>query len=158
MERGQVTRVEHSSAEHGWQTPDDLVDKVRAALGWIALDPCTVTSNPTGARCFFTEADDGLSHPWVDGFYCNPPYGRELPKWSAHIAKQDREGIVLTAARTDTRWFHELWEWSDMRLLIKGRLRFKGAPAKAPFPSILFYRGPHPRVFANVFKDDGIIC
>ena len=154
-----MTRVEHSSVKMDWQTPDHILDLVRATLGGpIRLDPCTVESNPTDALAIYTEADDGLAHPWVGGFFCNPPYGRTLLKWSEHIAKQKVEGLVLAPARTDTRWFHNLWEWSDACCFIKGRLRFKGAKQGAPFPSAVLYRADHETTsFAAHFGPLGIV-
>lgn len=53
--------------------------------------------------------------------------------------------VLLVPSRTDTRWWHE-WAWDERRhqpragvqvRLLKGRLRFQGATASAPFPSAL---------------------
>jgi hypothetical protein len=129
-----------SSERQDWQTPDCVLERVRA-IAPIGLDPCTTAENPVGASIFYTPGDDGLSMPWEVGdegtlVYCNPPYLRgEQSRW---IRKCDstlmRTVVALLPARTDTRHF----PWTaDMLCFWRGRLKFRGAPAPAPFPSVL---------------------
>ena len=78
--------------------------------------------------------------------WCNPPYGRELPKWIEKCAKEaERNGatvVMLIPARTDTKAFHDhIYGKAEIRFL-KGRLKFKGAKNGAPFPSmVVVFRG-----------------
>lgn len=154
-----MTRVEHSSVKMDWQTPDAFLDKVRLVFPQgIHYDPCTVEENPVRATHYDTPETDGLSRrDWPGAWYCNPPYGRELPRWTNHICGQTSTGILLVPSRTDTRWFHKVWIYADAVCLMKGRLKFKGATAFAPFPSAVFYFGMREHIFANVFRDDGIV-
>lgn len=167
-----------SSEVHTWQTPDVVLDLVRKVAP-IALDPCTSADNPTRALRFFTEADDGLAKDWGremfeergdDGacledhglIYVNGPYGRALSKWTAKILDEAKastamEMIALTPARTDARWFQNHIAKADALCFWKGRMTFKGAPAPAPFPSLLAYFGPHPSSFRKVFSEKGWI-
>lgn len=154
----------NSSVKMDWQTPDNLLDLVRQ-VGPIALDPCTVASNPTCASEFCTPEDDGLGFRWGELagsslIYVNPPYGRELPKWSAKCVLEGKAGceiVLLTPARPDTRWFQDAASTADALLFWRGRLKFKGAKDAAPFPSALFYWGPRVERFRDVFSGKGMM-
>lgn len=154
-----------SSDRHDWQTPDNVLELVRK-VGSIALDPCSSADNPTDATFAWTHS--GLGQDWGDYgaceagdsflVYVNPPYGRSLPAWIEKCAVEGERGcqiVLLTPARPDTGWYdsaiesaHALCEW-------RGRIRFKGAPSCAPFPSALFYWGPNPFLFCHVFQGVG---
>ena len=75
--------------------------------------------------------------------FCNPPYGRELPKWVKKCYEESRHAdvVMLIPARTDTRWFHDyIYGKAEIRF-IKGRLKFGNAKQSAPFPSmVVIYR------------------
>jgi phage N-6-adenine-methyltransferase len=148
-----------SSAKMDWQTPDEVLDLVRQ-VGTIALDPCTTAENPTGAQYALTPVEDGLSHPWwvydtVGLVYVNPPYGRSLPAWAEKCAVEGpvcRGGLVmLVPARPDTRWWRRCVDTAQAVAFWRGRLRFKGAPASAPFPSALIYWGGDVSRFLGAF-------
>lgn len=72
--------------------------------------------------------------------FCNPPYGRELPKWVKKSYEESKKGalvVMLLPARTDTRWFHDyIYGKADIRFL-KGRLKFGDSKNAAPFPSMV---------------------
>ena len=135
-----------------WQTPDNVLEKIRelSLTGEIGLDPCTVPENPTRARTFYTPAEDGLARPWSSDkgiVYCNPPYGRELALWARKLVSEVksgrvREAALLVPARTDTSAFHT-WIGGEASAIafLKGRIRFRGAPAGAPFPTLIAYYG-----------------
>jgi phage N-6-adenine-methyltransferase len=154
----------NSSVKMDWQTPDSLLDLVRQ-VGPIDLDPCTVMENPTRAKFFCTPENDGLSKPWTEMarglIYVNPPYGRELPEWVAKCvaeAEARAEIVLLTPARPDTRWFQTAASRTGTATVLfwKGRIKFRGAPASAPFPSAIFYWGPRPERFREVFAGKGL--
>lgn len=171
--------VHASSVKHDWRTPKSLVALVRSALnGTIDLDPCAGARTKIGRRNV-TAARDGLSIPWSGSVYVNPPYGRALAHWIAKAIEEsarsrtrgaltrprDRAAtppgawgiIVLIPARTDTRAFHAAAAAASSACLLRGRLRFIGAPAPAPFPSVLFYFGSYPARFDAVFASHGLI-
>jgi len=138
----------HSSANGNWGTPDDF---------WRWLDGLFDfdgdMDRDIGATLRFwpyhTIKFDALERPWNTHemsarFYCNPPYGRGVDKWLARgleAAKAGATVVFLLPARTDTKWFHEYAPHAETWLL-KGRLRFKGAPAPAPFPSMVLVFRP----------------
>lgn len=79
--------------------------------------------------------------------FCNPPYGKEIGDW---VQKCYEEGhkentlvVMLIPARTDTKYFHDyILHRAEVRF-VRGRLKFGGAVAGAPFPSmVVVFRGP----------------
>lgn len=156
--------VHHSSVKRDWQTPDDVLDVVRR-VGHIALDPCTVASNPTGAEVFaHWPAHDGLAEPWRDHVYrgvcyVNPPYGRECAAWVYKAIAEAERGtpiVMLVAARPDSRWGQALLKSADALCWWRGRIRFRGAPNAAPFPS-LFASWNCTGSFTRAFEPHGVI-
>lgn len=130
-----------------WATPQKLFDELDARFGFT-LD---VAASHENAKCtrYFTQAEDGLKQRWVnvDGspatVWCNPPYGRVIAEWvrKARLTAfhDDTVVVMLVPARTDTRWFHEdvlACEFASIEF-IRGRIKFGGADAGAPFPSML---------------------
>ena len=68
-----------SSASVEWATPWELFRQLDAEFHFN-LDPCSTHEN---AKCadHFTKAEDSLLQDWGGKrVFCNPPYGRELPK------------------------------------------------------------------------------
>ena len=72
--------------------------------------------------------------------FCNPPYGRELPKWVKKCSEESKKGalvVMLIPARTDTSYFHQLiYHKAEIRF-IRGRLHFNESKQGAPFPSMI---------------------
>ncbi len=134
-----------SSKNMCWCTPQDFFDKLDREFHFV-LD-AAATDKSAKCRMYYTPETDGLSQSWSCGgaVFCNPPYGREIPKW---VAKAYTEAkvvnypiVLLVPARTDTRYFHDyIYGKSEIRF-IKGRLKFtdeKGnTSSAAPFPSMV---------------------
>ena len=88
-----------SSASEEWATPQDVFDALDAEFHFT-LDPCSTDEN---AKCekHFTRVDDGLSQDWTgERVFCNPPYGREMPKWIAKCAEHGIGGGCCGYANT----------------------------------------------------------
>ena len=120
-----------SSVRLNWKTPKELYARLDEEFAFD-LDPCP--ENPTF---------DGLAVPWNGTVFVNPPYGRELPKWTAKgmeelISGRAKRIVWLVPARTDTRWFQDdlLPRAKEIRF-VRGRLRFDDGPTGAPFPSLI---------------------
>ena len=131
-----------SSNTPEWATPQSFFDALNREFSFT-LDPCSTHDN---AKCekHYTKEDDGLSKNWGgEMVFCNPPYGRELPKWVKKCYEESRHAdvVMLIPARTDTRWFHDyIYGKAEIRF-IKGRLKFGNAKQSAPFPSmVVIYR------------------
>ena len=127
-----------SSNTPEWSTPQSFFDELNREFHFT-LDPCSTHEN---AKCelHYTKEDDGLSQDWGGHVvFCNPPYGRELPKWVKKCYDESRHAdvVMLIPARTDTRWFHDyIYGKAEIRF-IKGRLKFNDRKSNAPFPSMV---------------------
>lgn len=133
-----ITKGMMSSLTPEWATPKKVFDSLNEEFHFT-LDPCCTHEN---AKCerHFTKEDDGLSKDWGGQVvFCNPPYGRELPKWVKKCYDESRHAdvVMLIPARTDTRWFHDyIYGKAEIRF-IKGRLKFNDGKSSAPFPSMI---------------------
>jgi phage N-6-adenine-methyltransferase len=132
-----------------WETPQSLFDRLNDEFRFT-LDVCA-TQGDTKCPSFY--ASDALTLPWnlhpgtnwsSGWWFCNPPYGRAMGAW-VQKGCSERRGVMLVPARTDVKWFHAyLWNEDqhepragiELRF-VKGRLRFEGATASAPFPSLI---------------------
>ena len=149
--KGAETLFSRKSDE--WGTPGSAFADWTAEFGFC-VDAAATAENTLCAWWYGPDHPDplrrnALSAPWDPALphWCNPPYS----KVGAFVSKAARERergvltVMLIPARTDTKWFHEfLWDrlthkprtGIELRLL-KGRLRFEGAPSSAPFPSMI---------------------
>ena len=149
-----------------WQTPEWFLACVRS-VDKISLDPCTVPSNPVGARAFRTpdDAPDGLATDWSAAsrgglVYANIPFGRgEVARWvDKVIAEVDRgvELVLLTRGDTSTSWARRLIHEGRPELVcLPRRIRFRGAAGSPNFANLVFYFGRRPEAFARAFADVG---
>jgi hypothetical protein len=151
-----------SSKESCVQTPDLIIERAIQTMGAIDLDPCSDSAeNPNvPAGTHFTIDDDGLAQEWYGRVYMNPPYGRRIGHWVTKLVAEYEAGrvlqaVVLLPARTDTRWMAKLRAFP--RCYLRGRLKFKGHTAAAPFPSVVVFLGSGHRAFTNSFNDLGDI-
>jgi len=131
--------VMFSSATPEWETPQELFDALNEEFHFT-LDPCSTDENAKCAK-HYTKKQDGLAQDWTgETVFCNPPYGREMPKWIRKCYEHMTSGgtaVMLIPARTDTRAFHEyIYGKAEIRF-IKGRLKFGGCKNSAPFPSMI---------------------
>jgi phage N-6-adenine-methyltransferase len=127
-----LSDLHFSSDRLDWETPQDLFDDLDAEFGFT-LDVCATDMT---AKCerYFTPADDGLAQEWEGVCWMNPPYGKEIVRWVEKAANCGATVVCLVPARVDTAWWWDHCRHGDVRFL-KGRLRFDGASAGAPFPS-----------------------
>ena len=116
-----------SSKVHTYQTPPEVLDLVRAVAP-IGLDPATAPDNPTGARCYLTEAHDGLKTDWRTSLgeivFLNPPYGRAIGTWTDRVVRQGVPTISLTPARPDAQWWIRAARDADDGVFWEGRIHF----------------------------------
>jgi hypothetical protein len=99
-----------------WLTPPEIFDGLRrGGIEMFDFDPCHPgRDNPfcvVPARKIYTEADDGLSQPWVGLGFLNPPYAypkrRDHVKWLKRLIAHG-QGIALINALTSSDWWHEV--------------------------------------------------
>lgn len=152
------------AAKADWRTPVAVLDLVREVFrGRIDTDPCA-SPDPDD---WFAEVNyaapgqDGLEEAWAGRVFVNPPFG-DLDRWAAACrrahATRGCEVILLLPARTDTAYWHEEIVTANAVCFWRGRMRFVGAPANAPFPTALVYWGAWPWLFHEVFSAKGRVC
>lgn len=116
----------HGDGRH-WATPPEIFEPLNAEFAF-ELDPC---ATPATAKCarYFTESDDGLAQVWAPArVFMNPPYGREIPAWTAKAVAERSAGALvvgLLPAATDLEWWHRdvVAGGAELRW-IRGRVRF----------------------------------
>jgi site-specific DNA-methyltransferase (adenine-specific) len=129
-----------SSKTPEWATPQELFDELNKEFNFT-LDPCATKENAKCAK-YYNKEIDGLSQSWRnERVFCNPPYGRETPKWVKKCSEiQNGIAVMLIPARTDTLYFHNyIYNKAEIRF-IKGRIKFIGnskGSGVAPFPSMI---------------------
>lgn len=139
----QTQKIMFSSNKDLWSTPQDFYDSLDKKYNFT-LDPCATAQN---AKCsnFYTEQDDGLSKDWSGNtVFVNPPYSN-VKAWVNKALIESRKPnttiVMLVAARTDTKFFHEYCTKANQILFVKGRLKFGGSKNSAPFPSMVVVFG-----------------
>lgn len=150
-----------------WGTPESVKQAIRSLWPVLELDPCADAdpmnwfalnnySGPAGNRV------DGLTEPWRaplwGSVFANPPYA-QAAAWCRQFRLEYEcgnvaEGMLLIAARTDTRAWQEATVEASAICFIRGRLRFIDRPGhresanSAGFPSALVYLGDRPGWFS----------
>ena len=99
------------------QTPPELYALLDAEFQFD-FDPCPYYAD-----------FDGLTVPWGDSNYVNPPYNRrDKPKFIARAYKEWKENnatsVLLIPAATGTKQFHDLILPNAEVRFLKGRVRF----------------------------------
>ena len=134
MSRGYIA----TAAKQDWGTPLGLFYVLDGQYGFT-VDAAASNDNALCSK-YWTEKDDGAAQSWAgERVWCNPPYGREATPFIRKAASREADlAVLLLPARTDTKVWHEcIFGVADDIQFLKGRLRFQGAAASAPFPSAL---------------------
>lgn len=154
-------KVHFSTGKDNWETPDDFFDGLNTHYHFV-LDAAADSHNTKCVDYFGPDsphAVDALEADWVPwlekgNIWLNPPYSRtvqpkfvkkalsEFRKYAVPMgynyrADEAHHVVILLPARTDTKLFHEVIQPCGEIEFIKGRLKFKGAKASAPFPSMI---------------------
>jgi hypothetical protein len=123
-----------------WYTPPTLFD----ALGiGFDLDPAAPVELPAWIPAERHYSERGESKPWLGRVWLNPPYGPALPVFVDRMCRHGN-GIMLTASRTETRWWQQAAESAEAVCLLRERLHFirgDGYQARSPHASTLFAWG-----------------
>lgn len=139
-----------TSNKDDWCTPQAFFDELEREFHFD-LDAAASSEN---AKCkrYFTKETDGLKNSWRGTVFCNPPYGRKVIEWVRKASSEAANGatvVMLIAARTDTRFFHEyIYNKPNVEIrFIKGRIKFTDEHGNgndpAPFPSmVVIFRPP----------------
>ena len=127
--------VHFMSQSVDWATPKAVYDELDREFRFND-DPCPL---------YGVFGEDGLNRPWGTSTFVNPPYGREIGRWTEkarHEADLGKTVVLLVPSRTDTIWWHRDVMRADEIRFVKGRLKFGDAKNSAPFPSaVVVFRG-----------------
>ena len=146
----QAGGIIRKSLDNSWQTPEWILDAVRAYFGGpIGFGPSSAPENPTKATRFCCGApgsmfaaqtgQNGLDVEWPSrGTYCNPPYGTELRAWLGKFSAEAARGVEIVAllpcSRWETAYFHETLSRASLMCLLRGRVAFVSSLDGAEVP------------------------
>lgn len=148
------TDVMFARTSDEWRTPPALIRILHTEFRFD-VDVAATQANKAVAEYFgpdhrLPEQRDALTADWRaygQTFWLNPPYSlcKEFIAKAAREAKNGCTTVCLIPSRTDTRYWHDhVWDHifhrarPDVEIrFLKGRLKFVGATASAPFPSVV---------------------
>lgn len=166
--RKRKTRGVTGTGENEWYTPTHLIEKARAVMGGIDVDPASNEAAQKEVRAgkFFTKDDDGLTKEWTGRVWMNPPYSKELiPHFCSKLLEELEAGratdaITLTHNYTDNQWFHALAGRASAICFTKGRVKFYSPSGEIAAPTqgqAFCYFGSDVDGFVREFADVGFV-
>jgi hypothetical protein len=145
---------ESLSSDERYTCDGTLMARVKEFYGGsIPLDVAScefANSNFVRADHYYTKDDNGLSMPWANRNWCNPPYSRgQMIKWVRKIidcAQNGQETLLLCNGDNSTAWWQLADRYASAVLMLSYRLAFYN-PDRAKIisgnmqPQHLFYFG-----------------
>lgn len=144
-----------------WPTPTALFECLDKEFGFVC-DLAASSENTLVPSCFFTEERSALAHAWPRGpCWLNPPFGSAMLQWAKRVVSEARLGstvVALVPVRSDTGWWHSLVPNATEVRFMRGRLKFRGGKAFAPFPSAIVVVTPSlgPPILRHVVLPRGL--
>lgn len=99
-----------------WRTPQWLFDELNNEFHFD-LD---VAASKDNAKCkiFYTKEVDALKQDWLGNWFCNPPYGREIPKFLKKATYEiktahSKTGVMALPSSAGTKWYYD-YVWSQL--------------------------------------------
>lgn len=167
-----MPNAQHLSVSNAWFTPAPYVEAARRVMGGIDFDPasCEAANEVVKAERYFTEADDGLSVPWVGAkVFMNAPGGRRdsrsLPImfWERavrhYLEDLNRQIIVVAFSLEQLQTSQRCYErpMTDFPFCIPSRrIQFSGMGSPTHANAII-YMGSHQARFAEEFSAFGAV-
>ena len=173
-----LTLQQSSPTTDEWFTPLGilaLVQQFYKDKSWLDVASCELAQKYVKAPLgFFSKENSALNASWeADAVWMNPPYSQAL---ISHFAKrflwayygaidlgfepEIKEGLVLTNSSTECNWFQMLAQGADIRLDIRGRLKFwhpeRQSKNRATQGQTIFYFGDRRTEFMKVFEHLGL--
>jgi len=151
-----------------WCTPPWILDRIYKHFGGIGLDPCSNDQSIVRAVFRVKPPNDGnlymggLQWDWVAHGLCyiNPPYSKIKPWVEKATSSDHAEIIMLIPVQTKAKWWHKYlasFIGPHVFCFLRGAVHFLGAPAHAPFSSVLCYWGHRSDTFIQAFRSSGWI-
>jgi hypothetical protein len=152
-----------------WYTPEYIIEPARIVLGKIDLDPASCKEAQTVIRATTSlwKAHNSLSprYPWLGRVWLNPPYSGPLP-WVEKLLAEYGNGntkaaLLLVNTTNSPQWARLLWQSEHRVCLLGKRIKFwrPDRPEGKGFDrdQMIWYVGPNPQKFADVFSEWGSI-
>lgn len=170
-----LINLEGHNGNNEWHTPAVWMDRVRAVLGTIDLDPasCEMANRTVQATRYFSIDENGLAQDWswAHTIFLNPPYlkirhnvsslGLWIRKFFAEYEKpgsQIEQAIILSTSDPDERWYEPLWPYHSCFTVPRVTFNRPGKkPERQSFGTAFTYIGPDEDRFVEVFRQCGPI-
>lgn len=111
------------SVKNDWSTPWEFFNPLMSEFNFT-IDAAADTVNKKVDR-FWDKSVDGLAQSWDNEVvWCNPPYGKDVPKWLEKGRSSNGISVFLIPAKTNTVWFHKLCLTASELRFVKGRPKF----------------------------------
>lgn len=167
--------VEGQDGNNEWFTPAIWMDRVRAVLGSIDLDPasCAQANTTVQATRYFSLNDNGLQQDWsfARTIFLNPPYlkvrhnvsslGMWIRKFFQEYQKPEsriEQAIILSTSDPDERWYEPLWPYLSCFTVPRVIFERPGKkPERQSFGTAFTYIGSNEARFIEVFRQCGPI-
>jgi hypothetical protein len=160
-------------------TPKPIVDALLKVWPEIALDPCSGPDSVVPARISFVAVprvrivttpkgrtrtyhefecltEDGLTAPWVDYTYVNPPFSHLRP-WLDKAVREGqagREVVMLCPTRGHRTWTRDAW-LTCASIIDLNPVKFVGFKSTHPEPLVMLYWGVCKYTFEDAFASLG---
>lgn len=116
-----------------YYTPEWIMNRVRAAMGQIDLDPAShvIANKVVKAKAFYTVNENGLLRPWFGNVWLNPPFsnwGNFAERASIEWENGNIEMLICLVSATlmTAHYFHSFICESSSIIIPKGRMKFWG--------------------------------
>lgn len=104
-----------------WLTPRTVVD----ALGTFDLDPCGAPGHELAEVTYLQEDGfDGLAEPWAGRVWLNPPYGREMRKWTERLVEHGVGTAPIPVATGTKHWQEVIFPAASAIHFYRHRIKF----------------------------------
>lgn len=144
-----------TSDKQDWGTPKTLIKFIEnELLGGIPFDIDLAASARNKVCKHYINAKQNYLRNSLETSllaYLNPPYD-QVEQFVDKLISDKVPAVMLVPARTDTAWFYKAAQNAQHIRFIVGRLKFKGAPAGAPFPSALFFFNGYQDTPGNPYR------
>ena len=153
-----------NTGNNEWYTPKEYVEAARRVMGGIKCDPASseVANRVIKAESYYTKNTNGLSKPWGETVWMNPPYERKLIKLFCDKMveklsnKEVSQACVMVNASTQAKWFQKLLSQASSICFVNKRISFireNGEEANLALVSqVILYFGSNQKDFEKEFK------